>query len=127
LRLRDKKNVTMKNKFLRGNMHTSTLSLLGAAILMLTLPFLACWHHKSYFINKSLAYTPILCLIFSSSGGLISSISVPLISGRNPKVRDFIHGPIAGMIIGGASSYFTANIAYCIGIGFTGGLIQSLV
>lgn len=127
LRLRDKKDITMNNKLLKANMHTSTLSLLGAAILMLTLPFLAWWHHKSYFSNNSLTYNPVFCLILSSSGGLISSISAPLLSGRNPTVRDFIHGLIAGMIIGGASSYFTGNIAYCIGIGFSGGLIQSLI
>ncbi len=66
-------------------------------------------------------------MIFSASGGLISSISVSLMRGRNPTVKDFIHGPVAGMIIGGASSFFTANMSYCIGIGLIGGSLQSII
>lgn len=65
--------------------------------------------------------------MFSASGGLISSITVSLIRGRSPTVKDFIHGPVAGMIIGGASSYFTANISYCIGVGLVGGVVQSML
>lgn len=130
LRLRDKANVTTRNPLLQGNKTTSTLSLLGAVILIITLPFLAFQIHKTTNLpgpNMFLMYTPVLCMIFSASGGLISSITVSLMRGKNPTVKDFIHGPVAGMIIGGASSYFTANISYCIGIGLVGGSLQSMI
>lgn len=47
LRLRDKNNATVRNPLLKGNKTTSTLSLLGAVILMLTIPFLAYRHYNT--------------------------------------------------------------------------------
>lgn len=39
--------------------------------------------------------------------------------------RDLIYGAVAGMIAGGAPSYFTSNIVYALIVGFTAGLFQA--
>ncbi len=44
-----------------------------------------------------------------------------------PIVRHLVYGPIAGAIIGGASSYYTSNPVYAIVVGVTGGIIQTIV
>ncbi len=101
------------------------MSLLGSAILLICLPFLVLFHDKDSSVNQFLTYTPTLCVILSSSSGFIGGLSISLILGRKPSVRNFIHGPVAGAIIGGASSYFTTNLAWCLGIGLFGGCLQT--
>lgn len=134
-----KKNYTTAHKNLIASQFSVTLSLLGSAILMISMPFFSLLHQNNYgdqtstsvngslVNNDFLSYTPTLCLIFSSSAGLIGALSISLITGRKPNVRTFIHGPIAGSIIGGTSSLFTANLAYCIGVGLFGGSLQSAI
>ena len=41
-------------------------------------------------------------------------------------VRHLVYGPIAGAIIGGASSYYTSNPVYAIVVGVLGGIIQTI-
>ena len=60
----------------------------------------------------------------STSSGFIGALSMALIIGYKPNLMNFIHGPIAGAIMGGVSSYFTTNLAYCIGVGLIGGTLQ---
>ena len=127
LRWKDTTMATVRNTLYRANRISVTFSLLGCAILLITLPFLVVSHHKNFYVDDFLFYTPVLCLIFSSSSGLLGSISISLVTGRKPNVRNFIHGPVAGIIIGGASSYFTANLAYCIGVGLVGGTLQGAI
>jgi hypothetical protein len=55
----------------------------------------------------------------------MGSIILSLLVNSKINIRDFIHGPIAGLIISGASSYFTLNMAYIMGIGIAGGAIQA--
>lgn len=54
-------------------------------------------------------------------------IIISLIARSKVMIRDFIYGPLAGMIFAGASSYFTANLAYCLGAGLVGGAIQGAI
>ena len=42
-------------------------------------------------------------------------------------IRDFVHGPLAGIIVGGVSSYFTANLAMSLISGLIGGALQSIL
>lgn len=133
------KNYTKGHKNLIANQFSVTLSLLGSAVLMISMPFFSLLHQNNYgdqtstsvngllINNDFLSYTPTLCLIFSSSAGLIGALSISLIRGRKPNVRTFIHGPIAGAIIGGSSSLFTANLAFCIAAGLFGGSLQSAI
>lgn len=124
LRFKDrKKKFTAKNVNFGPCRFSATLSLLGCAILTISLPFLTLQPHTSI-INEYLYYTPTLCILLSISSGFLGAISTSLIVGRKPNIRDFIHGPIAGAIMGGVSSYFTTNLAYCIGVGLIGGCSQ---
>ncbi len=91
------------------------------------MPFFTFIYQKDLTNNTFLKYTPTLSLLFSSSSGLLGAIIISLMLGKNPSIRNFIHGPVAGAIIGGASSYFTGNIAYCMGIGLFGGSIQTII
>ena len=63
-------------------------------------------------------------ILLSTSSGFLGAISISLVTGSKPSIRSFIHGPIAGAIMGGVSSYFTTNLAYCIGVGLVGGSLQ---
>ena len=65
-----------------------------------------------------------MCMIFSMSGASLGGMTVSLIANGRLGARDFIHGPIAGMIMGGVASYFTGNLAYAVGIVYLGGCLQ---
>lgn len=124
LRLKDRKNrLTVRNMNLGPCRFSATLSLLGCAILIISLPFLALQPHTTI-VNEYQFYTPVLCIMFSTSSGFLGGLSTSLILGHKPNVRNFIHGPIAGAIMGGVSSYFTTNLAYCLGVGLVGGSLQ---
>ncbi len=43
-----------------------------------------------------------------------------------PIVRHLVYGPIAGAVIGGASSYYTSNPVYAIVVGVAGGMLQTI-
>jgi hypothetical protein len=43
-----------------------------------------------------------------------------------PVVRHLVYGPVAGAVIGGASSYYTSNPVYAILVGVVGGILQTI-
>lgn len=71
-------------------------------------------------------YTPILCVIFSISASTISSIALGMIFYGRPIVRHLVYGPIAGAVIGGASSFYTSNPVYALVVGATGGMLMTI-
>jgi hypothetical protein len=71
-------------------------------------------------------YTPVLCILLSISGSTIASMALGLIFYGRPIVRHLVYGPIAGAVIGGASSYYTSNPVYAIVVGVAGGLLQTI-
>ncbi len=92
------------------------------------MPFLIYdWHRNESGNNLFSFYTPVLCVLLSISGSTISSIALGMIFYGRPIVRHLVYGPIAGAIIGGASSYYTSNPVYAIVVGVTGGIIQTIV
>lgn len=76
--------------------------------------------------NTISAYVPILCVIFSISGSTLASMALGLIFYGRPIVRHLVYGPVAGAIIGGASSFYTSNPVYAIVVGVTGGFLQTI-
>jgi hypothetical protein len=76
--------------------------------------------------NQISYYLPILCVIFSISGSTIASIALGIIFYGQPMVRHLVYGPIAGAVIGGASSFYTSNPVYAIVVGVAGGLLQTI-
>lgn len=89
------------------------------------LPFLIYdWHNTTF--NLFLTYTPVLCILLSISGSTISCIALGMIFYGRPIVRHLVYGPIAGAIIGGASSYYTSNPVYAIVVGVAGGMLQTI-
>jgi hypothetical protein len=43
-----------------------------------------------------------------------------------PVVRHLVYGPVAGAVIGGASSYYNSNPVYAILVGVVGGILQTI-
>lgn len=83
------------------------------------------WHRQAA-INTFLFYTPVLCIILSISASTLTSIAISLIAKGDLVVRHLVYGPVAGAIIGGASSYYTTNPVYAIVVGVTGGALQTI-
>jgi hypothetical protein len=71
-------------------------------------------------------FVPILCVILSISGSTLASIGMGLIFYGQPIVRHLVYGPVAGAVIGGASSYYTSNPVYAIVVGVVGGMLQTI-
>ena len=84
------------------------------------------WNNVTLTQNYISNYVPILCLIFSISGSTIACIALGLIFYGRPIVRHLVYGPVAGAVIGGASSYYTSNPVYAIVVGVTGGMLQTI-
>lgn len=124
LRFKDRQHkLTARHKNLGSSGFSAVLSLLGCSVLIISLPFLAFDPHTNI-VNEYQFYSPALCIILSTSSGFLGGFGVSLINNGKTSVRNFIHGPIAGAIIGGVSSYFTTNLAYCLGVGMLGGALQ---
>ncbi len=110
-----------------ANTFSATYALLGTAILSIGLPFLIMgWHNFTNPNNAILNYVPILCVFLSISGSTISSMALGLIFYGRPIVRHLVYGPVAGAVIGGASSYYTSNPVYAIVVGVAGGMLQTI-
>lgn len=71
-------------------------------------------------------YVPVLCIILSVSGATIAAVAMCLIFYGRLVVRYLVYGPVAGAIIGGASSYYTSNPVYAIVVGVAGGMLQAI-
>ena len=41
-------------------------------------------------------------------------------------MRHFVYGPIAGAVIGGASSFYISNPVYAFVVGVAGGMLQTI-
>ena len=95
--------------------------------MTIALPFLIMdWTTLTTTANPFSSYTSILCVIFSISGSTIASIALGMIFYGQPIVRHLVYGPIAGAVIGGASSFYTSNPVYAIVVGVTGGMLQTI-
>jgi hypothetical protein len=55
----------------------------------------------------------------------MGAITSSLIFYRRLLARDFVYGPLSGIIAGGVSSYFTANLAMSLIAGLIGGSLQA--
>ena len=120
-------NSTALHKNYTANGFSSAYSLLGTAILAISLPFLIYdWHQVIDGSNPFSTYTPVLCVILSVSASTLSCVALGLIFYGRPIVRHLIYGPIAGAVIGGASSYYISNPVYAIVVGATGGILQAI-
>jgi hypothetical protein len=71
-------------------------------------------------------FVPILCVILSISGSTLACVGMGLIFYGRPIVRHLVYGPVAGAVIGGASSYYTSNPVYAIVVGVAGGMLQTI-
>lgn len=91
------------------------------------MPFLIYDWHNTVANNLFSFYIPVLCVLLSISGSTIACIALGMIFYGRPIVRHLVYGPVAGAIIGGASSYYTSNPVYAIVVGVTGGMIQTIV
>lgn len=76
--------------------------------------------------NEISNYVPILCVVFSVSGSTLACMALGLIFYGRPIVRHLVYGPVAGAVIGGASSYYTSNPVYAIVVGVAGGMLQAI-
>lgn len=86
------------------------------------------WHQTTTTanLNPYLYYTPVLCVILSVSGSTLTTIALGLIFKGRLVVRHLVYGPVAGAIIGGASSYYISNPVYATLIGCIGGIMQTI-
>lgn len=82
--------------------------------------------HTSATLNLFSYYTPIICVIFSIAGSTFACIGLGLIFYGRPIVRHFVYGPIAGAVIGGASSFYISNPVYAFVVGVAGGMLQTI-
>jgi hypothetical protein len=64
--------------------------------------------------------------MLSISGSTLATISVGLIAKRGLVIRHLVYGPVAGAIMGGASSYYTSNPVYALVVGVAGGALQTI-
>lgn len=128
LSCREKKpeNSTALHLNYTANSFSSVYALFGTAILSIALPFLIYDWHETDLVNPFSLYTPVLCVILSISASTLCSVALGLIFYGNFIVRHLVYGPIAGAVIGGASSYYTSNPVYAIVVGLTGGLLQTI-
>jgi hypothetical protein len=58
---------TLKHPLFTASKFSSTLALLGSAILLISLPFLTFFYQKNFTYNAYLQYTPVLNMIFAGS------------------------------------------------------------
>ena len=84
------------------------------------------WQSTNSSINSFTLYTTVICVILSISASTLTSIAIGLIVKGNLVVRHLIYGPVAGAVIGGASSYYTSNPTYALVVGAAGGILQTI-
>jgi hypothetical protein len=122
----DKQQSTALHTNYTANSFSALYSLLGTALLSISLPFLIYDWSTNTTNNLFSVYTPVICVILSISGSTLASVALGLLIYGRPIVRHLVYGPIAGAVIGGASSFYTSNPVYAIVVGVTGGLLQTV-
>lgn len=84
------------------------------------------WQKLGTVANSFTLYTTVICVVLSISASTLTSVAIGLIAKGNLVVRHLVYGPVAGAIIGGASSYYTSNPTYALVVGATGGILQTI-
>lgn len=102
-------------------------AVIGALIVFLFFPILALDLDAQHGINSFNVYVGPYCIILSMGAALVTSVGVSSMINGYLIIRDIIHAPIAGAIMGGSASFFAVNPVQPILTGFVAGLIQTLI
>jgi len=119
--------ITQRHTKYSSNTFGVSQAIFGSLIIFLFLPFLALDLDSYYGINTFNVYIGPVSIVLSMGAAIVSSIIFTSIINGHIIIRDLIHAPIAGAIVGGSASFFTTNVTEPLLAGFVGGMIQTLI
>ena len=130
LRIKENKGhntTTAMHERYAGSKHSITLAMLGAAFIFILF--------AAFLIDQPLetsekAVDPIffapLNILYGISGSIWMAVATSIFIHGRVKVRDFLHGLVAGGIAVSSASFFLVNPVWAILIGAVAGILQTV-